>query len=119
MRTANFRYLEQKQATDTVEAIEKLLEEYVYPNARFMNGEHFRRYYCYNVKTNELLMKNSEPLGKLYVSFTHAKKKWITMPECKEFVRKLDLNCSEMMVGAMYSECMMTIIDTMSDPTKP
>lgn len=57
-------------------------------------------------------------IGKLFESFCHSKKKWITLPEAKEFVRKLDLNCSELMVGAMYAESMMTIVDNMSDPTK-
>ena len=119
VRTANFRYLEKKIASDSVEAIEMLLEEYVYPRARFMNGEHFRRYFCYNMKTNDLIKNNAVPIEKLYMSFTHSKKKWITLPEAKEFVRKLELKCSELMVGAMYAESMMTIIDTMSDPTRP
>ena len=52
VRTAIFRYEETRQAKDTVEAITKLLDEYIYPNARNMNGEHFRKYYCYNVKSN-------------------------------------------------------------------
>lgn len=55
VRTANFRYLEKKEVNDTEEAIERLLNEYVYPNARFMNGDHFRRYYCYSIKVNEIL----------------------------------------------------------------
>ena len=82
-----------------------------------MDGGHFRKYYCYNIKTNDILKKNEVPLGKLYDSFTNPKKKYITMPEAKEFARSLDLNASEMMVGAMYSECMMTILDNLSDPT--
>ena len=30
-----------------------------------MNGEHFRKYYCYNVKTNELLKKNEKNIDLL------------------------------------------------------
>lgn len=74
-----------------------------------MNGEHFRKYFCYNVKTNEVLKKNEVNLWKLYKSFTHSKKKYITLEECKAFSRKLGLECSEMMLGAMYAESMMTI----------
>ena len=33
----------------------------------------------------------------------------------KEFVIKIGLKCSQLMVGAMYAESMMTIIDNMSD----
>ena len=59
-----------------------------------MDGENFRRYYCYNVKTNEILKKNEPLIRKVYDSFTHAKKRWIEMPECREYVLKLGLNVS-------------------------
>ena len=118
IRTAIFRYEEQKQAKDTCDAINKLLSEYIYPNSRNMNGEYFRKYFCYNVKTNEILKKNEPNIERLYKSFTHAKKRYVTLQECQAFVRKLNLKCSEMMVGAMYAESMMTIIDNMSDPTR-
>ena len=58
VRTAIFRYLDTKLADTNCKAIEMLLNELIYPNARTMNGEHFRKYYCYNIKTNELLSKN-------------------------------------------------------------
>ena len=94
VRTAIFRYIDSREETDFCVAIERLLEEYIYPNARYMNGEHFRKYYCYNVKVNEILKKNEPHLEKLYKSFTHAKKKWITKEEAQHFVMKLDLHCS-------------------------
>ena len=34
-------------------------------------------------------------------------------------MRKMSLDISEMMVGAIYAESMMTIIDTITDQTKP
>lgn len=37
------------------------------------------------------------------------------MPECQFFVRKVGLNISEMFVGAIYAESMMTIKDTIRD----
>ena len=83
-----------------------------------MNGEHFRKYYCYNVKTNELLKKNEPQIKKLYASFTHAKKAWVTMEECRGYVRKLGLRISELFVGAIYAESMMTIADTIRDPSR-
>ena len=83
-----------------------------------MNGEYFRKYFCYNVKTNEVLKKNEKMLEKLYASFIHPKKRYITLEEAQAFVRKLNLKISEMMVGALYGESMMTIADNMSDPTR-
>ena len=95
-----------------------LFAEYIYPASRNMNGEYFRKYFCYNVKTNEILSRNSSQIEKLYKSFTHSKKRYITLAECQSFVRKVDLKISEMMVGAMYAESMMTIIDNMSVDTR-
>ena len=118
MRTANFRYLETNQIKNIEDAIEKLLEDYIYPNARFMNGDHFRKHYCYNMNINDVLKKNEFQIKRLYSSFCHSKKKYIVLAEAKEFVRKLDLNVSELMVGAMYAESMMTIIDNMSDTSR-
>ena len=44
-----------------------------------MDGDYFRRKFCYNVKTNEILKKNETLLRKVYDSFTHAKKRYIEM----------------------------------------
>lgn len=117
VRTSMYRYMDTKQHSDPSDAIEALLNEYIYPNARFMNGGHFRKYYCYNLKTNELLEKNATQIQKLYDSFTHSKKKYIILSEMQAFVLKMDLSVSQLMVGAMYAESMMTIEDNMSDPT--
>ena len=40
------------------------------------------------------------------------------MDEMKHFVRKLDLRISDIYTGAIYAECMMTIVDTIRDPSK-
>ena len=48
--------------TDRVAAIEKFLETLIYQNATSMNGDAFRKFHCYNVKTNELLEKNEKVL---------------------------------------------------------
>ena len=89
-----FRYIDTKLHSDPCDAIEALLTDLIYPNARFMNGGHFRKYYCYNIKTNELLMKNEVPIQKLYASFTHSKKKYILLAEMQAFVLKMDLSVS-------------------------
>lgn len=115
VRLANFRYKEQGIVSSTVEGINLALNELIYPNALSMNGNHFRRYHCYTVKTNEILKKNEVLIKRVYDSYTHAKKRYITMPECQSYVRKLRLKISEMMVGAIYAESMMTIVDTIRD----
>jgi len=119
VRVANFRYKETKLVKTTCEAIEKVLSELIYPHAQAMNGEKFRKYHCYSVKVNEILKKNEQQLKRVYDSFTHAKKRYITVEECKTYVRKVGLSVSEMMVGAIYAESMMTIIDPIRDPVRP
>ena len=119
VRVAQDRYKATKVCRTLCDAITKTLETLIYPHAKHMDGEHFRRYYCYNIKTNEILKKNETKIRYLYESFTNPKKKHVTMPECQAFVRKVNLNISEMMVGALYAESMMTIIDTIRDLQRP
>ena len=80
-----------------------------------MDGDEFRRRYCYNVKTDILLKKNRAVIEKMYYSYTHAKKRYVVLDECKSFVRKVGLKISEQMVGAIYAESMMFIVDTIRD----
>ena len=82
VRLANQRYKDLGFAQTTVEGIDRVLNELIYPHAMRTDGEHFRRYYCYNVKTNEILKKNEPLLRRTYDTFTHAKKRYIMMPEC-------------------------------------
>ena len=79
VRLANAKYKESGVVRTTCEAIEKLLNDNIYPNTKEMDGELFRKYYCYNVKVNEILKKNEVQLKKVYLSFTHAKKRYVTL----------------------------------------
>ena len=72
VRVANERFKNTRIVKTTCEALERVLETMIYPNARSMDGEHFRRYHCYNIKVNEILKKNESQIQKLYDSFTHA-----------------------------------------------
>ena len=114
VRLANFRFKEQRLCNTTLEALDMVMEKFINP-AKKMDGDHFRRYHCYTVKVNEILKKNEVLLRRVYDSFTHSKKRYITMTEAKSYVMKLDLNVSDMMVGACYAESMMTIMDTIRD----
>jgi len=69
VRVAHERLKDKNYAKSVPDAIEKVLYDMVYPNARTMDGENFRRYYCYNVKTNEILKKNEQHIKKVYESW--------------------------------------------------
>jgi hypothetical protein len=106
VRLANALYKESKVCESSPEAILKLLNENIFPNSKEVNGEHFRRFQCYNVKVNELLKKNETVIKKIYDSYTHSKKKFITLPECREYIRKVGVDVSEMQVGVIFAESM-------------
>jgi len=117
-RCAEKYYLDNKLETDKVVATERFLAELVFPKALRMDGFAFRKQWCYNVKTDNLLKKNDIVIKKLYLSFTHPQKKYVTVDEAKAYVRKLGLDISEVLVGAIYSESMQTIVDRIRDPTR-
>jgi len=119
VRAAIFRFKDTKLADTTVKAINMLLEDMIFPFAKSMNGEYFRKYFCYNCDVNEILKKNEHQLRKLYTAFTHSNKQYIRIEEAQAFVRQIGLNISEMMVGAIYAESIMTIVDTISEREKP
>lgn len=119
VRIANFRYKEKNIVKTTSQAIEKLLSTYIYPNARSVEPELFRKKQCYNVGTNEIMQNNDVVLRKIYDSHTNSKKKYITLEECSTYLRKVDLDVSEKMVGMSYVESMMTVVDTVRDQMRP
>lgn len=97
----------------------KLLHDNIYPHSEEVDGEHFRRFHCYNVKVNEILTKNTTVLKRIYDSYTHSKKKFIRPEECAEFILKTGLNVSAKMVGIIFAESMQTILDTIIDQDRP
>ncbi len=119
VRLATALYRESKVCDSIPAAIIKLLTVNIYPNSKEVNGEHFRRFHCYNVKVNEILKKNEGVIKKIYDLYTHAKKKFVTLPECRELIRKAGLNVSDMQCGPIYAESMCMILDTIIDQTRP
>jgi len=86
-----------------------------------VNGETFRRFQCYNVKVNDILQKNESQIKKVYDSFTHNKKKYITLQECREILTKCEgkINVSQMQCGVIFAESMQTLVDTIIDQKRP
>jgi len=63
------------------------------------------------------LKKNEAQLKKVYESFTELNAKWVRLEQLQVFVRKVGLKISDIMIGAIFAESMMTIIDPIKDPT--
>jgi hypothetical protein len=96
-----------------------ILDECVYPNALTSDGWNFRQVNCYNVKVNEILRKNLQAIEKIYkrtegTIITHAKKRFLTLPECKSYLHEMNLKppISEFTVGAIFYESLLCITDT-------
>jgi len=81
VRLANTRYKDTHMVDNVGDGVDRFLHELIYPNAKSVDGNTFRKYHCYNMKVNELLKKNELVLRKMYESFTHSKKKYVTLQE--------------------------------------
>ena len=119
VRFANIKYKEKThQAKTTCEAIEMMLQKNVYPNCRETDGWQFRQNHLYNVKVNTFLKRNFAVIAKIYstpngVIECHSKKKYVTLPECKQYVHKMNIKgISERMIGVCFYESILFIVDT-------
>ena len=66
VRLSRIKYIESGLMRGTAMAIDKLLDEEMYPNVHESNGHDFRMRHCYNVKVNEILRKNTNVIDKIY-----------------------------------------------------
>lgn len=126
-----FALLKYRDAKDQIcktatEAINKLMNEKIYPNAETLDGWQFRQRCLYNVKVNEFLRKNLEAIEKIYktpngiISF-HSKKKWITVQEARLYLNACGIaggskGISEWQVGACFYESLRVLEDTIKVP---
>ena len=119
VRLSRIKYIESGKMRGTAAAIDKLLNEEMYPNVQEANGHDFRIRHCYNVKVNEILRKNSQVIDKIYkdknstIQF-HQKKKYIRLDELKVYIHAMNLKpaMSEYIIGAIYYESIIAIPDT-------
>ena len=70
------------------------------------------------MKTNEILKNNEPQISKLYKSFCHFKKLWLTLEDVRVYIRSLGLGISEFYVGKIYSKSMKSIVDAIKDPMR-
>ena len=78
---------------------------------------------CYHVKVNEFLRRNLPSIEKIYKGkgskiVTHAKKKFITVAECKLYMIDMGIQdkISLAMTGSCYYESILFIPDTIRQP---
>ena len=122
-RIARIKYVETALIKSTAQAIDKLLVSEFYPNVVEADGWNFRQRNCYNVKVNELLRRNMPVIEQMYKSksspiVTHAKKKYITLAEAKLYIHGMNLKPppSDYVIGAVFYESLLSIVDTIKTP---
>lgn len=71
VRIANFKFKDTHICDTTAAAVERLLETLIFPNAKFVDSETFRKKHCYNVRIQELLKKNESQIKKVFGVYTN------------------------------------------------
>lgn len=108
-------YKEPKKADTLWDAYSLILEKDILPKNPTVDGLNFREEFMYNLKTNEIFVRNLPVIQKLYETYLTPAKKFITLEECTKLIRKAGLDISEFRINPCYAESMMSRIDTMSD----
>jgi hypothetical protein len=121
VRFANIKYKETHIVNNTVEAINKIMNDNIYALAKSSDGWHFRQQHLFNVNVNEIIKKNFNVIQQIYLSNTiiiwHAKKHFIELDECRKYIHAMDLRgvVSEMMIAVIYYESFLLVQDTVSN----
>ena len=93
--------------------------EHIIPNAEYIDGKDFRMEHLYSYDVNEILFRNEIPLKKIFETYVHPNKKFITLKECIEVVNKKgDMKVIDTTIGFCYAQSLMTIIDPVKDQSR-
>ena len=115
VRLSLVKYKEPKIHEKLHDATEQILIKDVLPNNPSVDGYTFRKEHMYNLKCDEIFTKNDAVIRKLFESFLNPSKKYVTLEECTNLLKKADLNIKDYKVSPCYTESMMSRIDTLSD----
>ena len=115
VRLANTKFKEPKIIAKHHDATTELLEKFIIPNNRQVDGVNWRWRELYNLKCDEFWRKNQPPTMKLFETYLNPTKRYVTMEECFKTCRKAGITISESKINECYVESMMTRVDTMSD----
>lgn len=124
VRLAKIKYNEgekERRVKTLPEAIELFLAKQIYPNCRAASGLNFRQQHLYNTRVNELLKKNEPVIKRIWTTrdsiiHYHPKKRFITITECRSYVKAMGLSrLSDSMIGMCYYESMVMIPDNIKN----
>lgn len=104
IRLANAKFKDTNVCLTTGQSIDKLINEYIIPNAEYVDGKVFRQQELYTYEVNEILARNEAGIKRAYDWYIHPNKRFITLKECIEIVnKKMDLKMIETTVGYCFA----------------
>lgn len=109
------KYKETKKVETLMESTEEILTKDIIPNNRAVDGLNFRNEHMYNLKVDEVFKKNASKINRLFEYHLTPNKRFITIDECAELLKKAGCELLDSRIRPCYAESMMSRIDTMSD----
>jgi hypothetical protein len=95
------------------------LHEHILPNVEYVDSKVFRETILYTYDVNEILARNEIPIRKIYETYIHANKKFLTLRDCTELLNKrADIKLIETTIGFCFAQSLMSIIDPVRDQTR-
>lgn len=88
------------------------MDDIIDPNSQRVNRYKFRKMLIQDARVSELLNRNYNVFDAAFQYFTHARKKTVNLEEIKALATQCQLDVPEAMLGVVFAESLMTVIDT-------
>eukprot|EP00347_Sterkiella_histriomuscorum_P011119 403373687 len=120
LRLANEKYKKSGQVTTYTQALQRFLDENLYPNIEETNSQIFRDTQLYTFYVNELLVRNEPGLRKIFGMFIHGQKRFINFKDAIELINtKAELRFLDRQVIKQFGLSKMSHVDALKDPSFP
>ena len=88
------------------------MDDIIDPNSQRVNRYKFRKMLIQDARVSELLNRNYNVFDAAFQYFTSARKKTVNLEEIKALATQCQLDVPEAMLGVVFAESLMTVIDT-------
>ncbi|CDW72567.1 UNKNOWN [Stylonychia lemnae] len=120
LRLANEKYKKTGVFNSYAPALQKFLEENLYPNIECTDPWGFRETQLYTTFVNELLVRNDIGLKKLFGLYQHGQKRFINYKDAIDLINvKAELRFLDKQVIRQFGLSKMSHMDVLKDPSFP
>lgn len=111
VRLAQFKFVNSGVCSTYEEAMQKLLEEHIFPYANPEPWQEFRDELLWTIDVNDVLEVNLDGLRKVYSFFHEPRKKYMTMQDALNLmIKDTNLALAEKTAIFCYGMCKMSVI---------